>query len=137
MATAFDDEFDYKKKSSAGFWVFLPIILFLLVGAGLSFAAYVYAEPELTALESLGAGFGGLAGIIIGLFATLFGLILALVGTVIGIITAAGAIAVTIFLVGSPVIAIILFILLMRERSERNKMVDALQRYGARSRLAE
>ncbi len=137
MTNVTDDDIIYERKSSAGFWVFLPIILFLLVGAGLSFAAYVYAEPDLTALESLGAGFGGLAGIIIGLFATLFGLIIALVGAVIGLITAAGAIAVTIFLIGSPIIAIILFILLMRERSERNRVVEALQRYGATSRLAE
>ncbi|MBI1394174.1 MAG: hypothetical protein GC152_15700 [Alphaproteobacteria bacterium] len=126
----------YERKSSAGFWVFLPIILFLLVGAGLSFAAYVYAEPELTALESMGAGFGGLAGVIVGLFAALFGIIVALVGAVIGLITAAGAIAVTIFFIGSPLIAIILFVLLMRERGERNKVVEALNRYGSRARAA-
>ena len=116
----------YEEKKGGWMWLFLPIILFLLVGAALSFAAYVYAEPDLTALESLGAGFGGLAGVIIGLFATVIGLIIALFATVFGLIIAAGSIAVTIFFVGSPIIAIILFILLMRERKERNRVVAAL-----------
>lgn len=123
----------YEKKSSAGLWIFLPIVLFLLVGAGLSFAAYVYAEPDLTALESMGAGFGGLAGIIVALFASLFGIILGLIGAVIGLVTAAGAVAVTIFFVGSPLIAIVLFYLLLRERRERNQMVDALNRFTIRA----
>ena len=125
---------NFEKKSGGLLWVWLPVLLFMLVGAALSFAAYVYAEPELTAVDALGAGFGGLAGVIIGLFATLFGLIIALVASLIGLLTAAGAIAVTIFLIGSPVIAIILFILLLRERRDRNRVVEALNRYhvGAR-----
>ena len=116
----------YEEKKSGGLWFFLPVLIFLLVGAGLSIAAYVYAEPELTAAESIGAGFGGLAGIIIGLFGAIIGLIFALFATILGLIFAAGSIAFAIFLVASPLIAVILFILLIRERKDRNRVVEAL-----------
>ncbi|MEL6369982.1 MAG: hypothetical protein AAFY84_13120 [Pseudomonadota bacterium] len=106
----------YSSGSSGMLWVFLPIIIFLLAGAGLSVAAYAFADPQLTIVESLGAGYGGLGGIVIGLFATVLGLIIGLIGTVIGLVTAGGALAVTLFLVGSPIIAIILLFLLLRRR---------------------
>ncbi len=118
----------YETKSGGWMWLFLPVILFIVVGFGLSIGAYAFAEQDLTALESLAAGFGGLAGVIVALFATLIGLVLALFSTVIGLVIAAGSIAVTLFFVASPLIAIILFILLLRERKERNRAVEALTR---------
>jgi len=62
----------------------------------------------------MAAGFGGLAGIIIGLIAAIFGLIVGLVGALIGLAAAGGAVAVTLFIVASPIIALILIFLLMR-----------------------
>ena len=78
------------------------------------------ARPTMASLpcfivESIAAGFGGLAGIIIGLFAALFGVILGLIGALIGVVAAGGAVAMTLFIIGSPILAIILLFLLMRK----------------------
>ncbi len=84
-------------------WLYVPIAVLFVVGGGLAVAAFIYSDDQLTVVEAIGAGYGALAGIIVALVAAAFGLI-----------TAGGAVAITLFLVGSPVIAIILFILLMR-----------------------
>ncbi|MCK5748255.1 MAG: hypothetical protein KAH44_18705 [Oricola sp.] len=107
---------DYREPArSAGVgWIMAPIILILFLGAALSVGAYFYSEPQLTIAESMAAGFGGLAGIIIGLIAAIFGLIVGLVGALIGLAAAGGAVAVTLFIVASPIIALILIFLLMR-----------------------
>lgn len=114
MATSTQDG----ERSGGGGRVFLWAIVFILLflGGALSGAAYVFSEQELTAVESIGAGFGGLAGLIIGIFGAIASVIIGLVGAVIGIVVAGGALAFTLFLVGSPIIAIILFLLLMRSR---------------------
>ena len=106
------EDFDSRKKSSAA-WLYVPIVLILFVGGALSVAAYHY-EPGLTIAEALVAGFGGLAAMIVGLFAALFGVVLGLVGALFGLAVGGGAIILTLFIVASPVLAIILFILLMR-----------------------
>ncbi len=98
---------------SGAAWLYVPIVLILFVGGALSVAAYYY-EPGLTIAESLAAGFGGLAGIIIGLFAAAFGVVLGLLGALLGIVAAGGAVAMTLFIIGSPIIAIILIFMLMR-----------------------
>ncbi len=107
-------EYREPTRSSGMAWVLAPVVMILFLGAALSVGAYFYGEPQLTIAESLAAGFGGLAGIIIGLIAAAFGLVLGLVGALIGIVAAGGAVAMTLFIVGSPLIAIILIVLLMR-----------------------
>lgn len=102
------------RRSGGGGWFFASIAVLLFVGGALSVAAYIYAEPELTVFESVAAGFAGLAALIIGLIAAAFGVIVGIIGALIGLVTAGGAIAMTLFIIGSPIIAIILFVLLLR-----------------------
>jgi len=101
-------------RRGGGAWFYIPILLILLLGGAFSVAAFVAAEPQLTVMESLAAGFGGLAAIIIGVFAAAFGVIVGLIGAAVGLIAAGGALAMTLFIIGSPIIAIILIFLLMR-----------------------
>ena len=95
-------------------WVLAPVIMILFLGAALSVGAYFYGDPQLTVAESIAAGFGVLAGLIVGLIGAVFGLIVGLVGALIGLVAAGGAVAVTLFIVASPVIAIILLFLVLR-----------------------
>ncbi|PQA89129.1 hypothetical protein [Hyphococcus luteus] len=101
-------------RSGGAAWILAPVILILFLGAALSVGAYFYSEPQLTLAKSLAAGFGGLAGIIVGLIAAVFGLLVGLVGALIGLVAAGGAVAVTLFIVASPIIALVLIFLLMR-----------------------
>ena len=94
-------------------WFWLPIVLILFVGGALSVAAY-FVEPGLTIPESLAAGYGGLAGIIVGLFAAAIGVVVGLFGALLGLVATGGALALTLFIVASPILAIVLFVLLMR-----------------------
>ncbi|MDZ7628079.1 MAG: hypothetical protein U5J99_06680 [Parvularculaceae bacterium] len=103
-----------QKKSSGLVWLYAPILLILFLGAALSVAAYNFSEADLTVAESVAAGFGGLAGIILGLIGAAIGIVVGLIGAVVGLIAAGGAVAVTLFIVGSPIIALVLFALLMR-----------------------
>ncbi len=80
----------------------------------MSIGAYVYNDVDLTVMESLAAGFGGLAALIVGLFAATIGIIVGLFGALIGLVAAGGAVAMTLFIIGSPLIAIILLVLLLR-----------------------
>jgi len=105
------------RKSTSAAWFYVPVILILFLGGALSVGAYFYGEPQLTIAESLVAGFGGLAGIIVGLIVSIIGLLIGLAGALIGLVAAGGAVAMTLFIVASPVIAIVLIVLLMR----RNK----------------
>lgn len=104
-----------ERKSGAA-WLFAPIVVILFLGAALSIAAFFYSDPHLTIVESLAAGFGGLAGLMIGLFAAVIGVIIGLIGALIGIAAAGGALAMTLFIIGSPIIAIILLIIVMNRR---------------------
>jgi len=104
---------DYETVKRGGAGLYVPIVLILFVGGALSIAAYAY-EPGLTIAQSLVAGFGGLAGIIIGLIGALFGVVIALVGAVFGLAVGGGAVALTLFIIASPVIAIILLVMMMR-----------------------
>ncbi|WDI30349.1 hypothetical protein PUV54_10300 [Hyphococcus flavus] len=110
MATT---EYREPARSSAA-WLYVPVILVLFLGGALSVGAYFYGEPQLTVAESLVAGFGGLAGIIIGLLGAVFGVIVGLIGALIGVVAAGGAVAMTLFILASPVLAIVLIALLMR-----------------------
>lgn len=94
-------------------WLYAPLVLILFVGGAFSVAAYNF-EPSLTVSEALVAGFGGLAALIVGLIAAVFGVLVGLIGAVFGLAVGGGAIALTLFIVASPVIAIVLFVLLMR-----------------------
>lgn len=110
MTTAQDIEV---RRSGGLFWFWTPVVLILFLGGALSVAAYA-AEPGLSPVEALAAGYGGLAAVIVGLFAAAFGIVIGLFGALLGLVAAGGATALTLFIVASPVIAIILLILLMR-----------------------
>ena len=103
------------RRGSGMMWLYMPIVLILFLGGALSVAAYHF-EPGLSIVEALAAGFGGLAGIIIGLFGAAVAVVLGLLGALFGLVTAGGAVAVTLFIIASPIIAIVLFVLLMRRR---------------------
>ncbi len=120
MATT--DYGDVKRGGGSG-WFFAPIILILFLGGALSVGAFFYSDPQLTVLESITAGFAGLAGLIIGLLAAAFGILLGLLGALIGLVAAGGAVAMTIFIIGSPLLAIILIVMLMR-RSKSSDCPD-------------
>ncbi len=108
---------DYEERRGGGGGIVMAtLVVLIFLGAALSVAAYIFGEPELTVLESIGAGFGGLAGIIIGLFGAVIGIVLGLFGALLGIVAAGGAVALTLFIIGSPIIAIVLFVLLLRSR---------------------
>ena len=94
-------------------WLYAPIILILFVGGALSVAAYTY-EPGFTIAESLAAGFGGLAAIIVALFGALIGVVISLLGALFGLAVGGGAVALTLFIVASPILAIILLVMMMR-----------------------
>lgn len=104
----------YSERRGGGlFWFWAPIVLILFVGGAFSLAAY-FSDSGLTVVESVAAGFGGLAALIVGLFAAAVGILVGLFGALLGLATAGGAVAVTLFIVASPILAIILFLLLMR-----------------------
>jgi len=113
MASTDMDSFSDGRRGGGMFWFWAPVLIILVAGAALSFAAY-FSGNDLTAVESIAAGFGGLVGIVVGIFGALVGLVIGLVGALIGVAAAGGAVAVTLFIVGSPIIAIILLILLLR-----------------------
>ena len=52
----------------------------------MSVGAYAYNDVDLTVMESLAAGFGGLAALIVGLFAAAIGIIVGLIGALIGLV---------------------------------------------------
>ena len=95
-------------------WLYLPLVLILFLGGALAVGAYFYGEPQLTIAEALAAGFGGVAALIVGLFAAAIGIVVGLFGALIGLVAAGGAVGMTLFVVASPVIAIILLVMLMR-----------------------
>jgi len=107
-----DYDLESGKGSSTGVWLGLAMMLVLVAGS--AFSVLAYQQNDVSLFEAVAAGFAGVGAVIVGLFAGAVGLFLGLVGAVIGIVAAGGALAVTAFLVGSPVIAIILFVLLMR-----------------------
>ncbi len=97
-------------------WLMIPVVLIVFLGGALSVGAYFNSEPDLTALEAVAVGFGGLAAIIIGLFAAALGIIVGLIGALLGVVAAGGAVVMTLFIVGSPIIAIVLIFMMMRKR---------------------
>lgn len=105
-----------QSRGGSGGLFFVTLAILLFVGSVLSAAAYFFADNDLSILEAIGAGFGGVAAIIIGLIAAVFGIVLGLFGALTGILAAGGAVALTLFIVGSPIIAIVLIVLLMRSR---------------------
>lgn len=110
---------DYREpsRSGGGVWIYAPVILVLFLGAALSVAAYFYSDTPLTIAESIAAGFGGVAGVILGLIGAAFGIVVGLIGGLFGLAVGGASIALTLFIIASPVIAVILIVLLMR----RNK----------------
>jgi hypothetical protein len=107
---------DYREPARSGgmAWVMAPVILILFLGAALSVGAYFYGDPQLTVAESVVAGFAIIAAMIVSIVAAIFGLAVGLIGALIGLVAAGGAVAMTLFIVGSPIIAIILIVMLMR-----------------------
>lgn len=109
-----DADYGVQKRRAGLAWLYAPIVLIIFLGAALSVAAYNFSETDLTVAESIAAGFGGLAGIILGLIGAAIGIIVGLIGALIGLVAAGGAVAVTLFIVGSPIIALVLLALLLR-----------------------
>ncbi len=97
-------------------WLYAPVVLILFLGGALSAGAYFYSDTPLTVMESIAAGFGGLAGLILGLIGAAFGIVVGLIGALVGLVAAGGAVAMTLFIIASPVIAIVLLFLLMRRQ---------------------
>lgn len=95
-------------------FITIPAILYLMTSLGLGVAFYTNAETDIGVVEAIIAGFGATAGIIVGLVVAAFGTVLAFVTGVLGIAFAGGALLVTLFIMASPVIAIVLLMLMMR-----------------------
>ncbi|NOX95937.1 MAG: hypothetical protein GXP04_12835 [Alphaproteobacteria bacterium] len=121
MATS--DYSDTRRSGGAG-WFYAPIILILILGAALSVGAYFYSDTQLTVVEAITAGYAGMAGLIIGLIGAAFGIVVGLLGALIGIVAAGGAVALTLFIVGSPLLAIVLIIMLMRRSKSSAECPD-------------
>jgi hypothetical protein len=115
--TNLDTTYESGRRSGGMMWLYMPVLLILFLGGALSVAAYNFSDTDLTVAESIAAGFGGLAGIILGLIGAAIGIVVGLIGALIGLVAAGGAVAMTLFIIASPIIAIILFALLLR----RNK----------------
>lgn len=111
-------EYQGERRGGGLAWLYMPVVLILFLGAALSVAAYNFSDTDLSVAESIAAGFGGLAGIILGLFGAAIGIIVGLFGALIGLVAAGGAVAMTLFIVGSPIIAIILIALLWRKSKQ-------------------
>lgn len=107
---------EYEERKGGGGLILTTLVILIFIGAAFSVAAYVFGDADLTIVESIGAGFGGLAGLIVGLFAAIVGVVLGLFGALVGLVAAGGAVALTLFIVGSPIIALILIFLLVRAR---------------------
>ena len=107
---------DYEERRGGGGIILTTLVILIFLGAALSFAAYVFGDADLTIVESAAAGFGGLAGIIIGIFGAVFGIVLGLFGALIGVVAAGGAVALTLFIIGSPIIALVLIFVVLRSR---------------------
>jgi hypothetical protein len=115
--TSYEVEQAGERRGGSGLaWLYLPLVLIVFLGGALSVAAYSFSDEPLTIAESLAAGFGGLAGIIIGLIGAVVGVIIALLSTAFGLVVAGGAVGVTLFVIASPIIAIILIAMLMRRQ---------------------
>lgn len=104
------------RSNSSAMWLWIPLIVVLVGGTALSFVAY--QQNDITILEAIIGGFVGLAGIFIGLVGGLFGLIVGLAAGLFGVATAGGAIAITLFVLASPVLAIVFLWLLLRRSKE-------------------
>jgi drug/metabolite transporter (DMT)-like permease len=98
-----------RRRSGGAVWFWAPLIVIFFAGAALSVGAYFHSDTDITIVESIAAGYVGVAAMIFGLFAAFFGLIMA-----------GGAIAFSLFLVASPVLVIILLFLLLR-KNDREK----------------
>lgn len=97
-------ERNVEPRRAGSVWFWAPLIVILFVGAAFSVGAYFSNEHDLSVIESIGLGYAGVAGLILGLFGAVFGLIFA-----------GGALAFSLFLVASPVLTIILLFLLLRK----------------------
>lgn len=102
------------RRSPSLAWLYMPIVLIIFLGGALSVAAYNFSDTDLTVAESIAAGFGGLAGIILGLIGAAIGIVVGLIGALVGIVAAGGAVAMTLFIIASPILALVLLALLMR-----------------------
>ena len=101
------DMVERREHGGGAVWFWAPVLVILFVGGAFSVGAYFHGEHDLSVIESIGVGFGGVAGLILGLFAAFFGLILG-----------AGALAFSLFLVASPILCVILLFLLLRKNKE-------------------
>lgn len=88
-------------------------LLFIVSAGSLAILAFNH-NPGISIVEAIGMGFVGVGGVIAAAFAAVIGIIIGLLGAIFGIAIGGGAIAITLFVLASPVIALILFALLMR-----------------------
>lgn len=111
------------RRSGGPLWFWLPLVLVLVLGAGFSAAAYMH-EPSLTPVEALAVGYGGLAATVVGLFVGAIGVVVAFFAAIFGIAVAGTATAFSLFLVASPLIAIIFIFLFFRARRRASACPD-------------
>ena len=121
MSDMTDDSYidapQYRRRSSSGLiWLWLPLAIYFI--SSLSLAVLAYQQNDLTIQESIAAGFLGVGGVIVGLFGGLIGLIVGLFGAVLGIGIAGGTVAITLFVLASPVLALVLLYLLFRRSKQ-------------------
>ena len=112
------ESYELAGRKGNGPWIAFATVMALLLVAALSFTIVILVhEPGLTIPEALAGGFGGVGGLVIGLIAAVLSLIAGLIATVFGLAVGGGALALTLFLLASPVIALVLIWILMRRRS--------------------
>lgn len=97
-----------ERRGGGAIWFWAPVLIILFVGAAFSVGAYFHSDADLSVVESIAAGYVGVAGLIIGLFGAFFGLV-----------AAGGAVAFALFIVASPALTIILLIILLTRNRKR------------------
>jgi len=112
MAT---ENLELASRRGSGIGVILSVIAVLFVVAGISLALLAFNQnPGISIVEAIGTGFAATGGIVVAIFAALISVVVGLIAAVFGIAVGGGAIAITLFVLASPIIAIILFAVLMR-----------------------
>ena len=105
-------------RTNSYWWLWLPFIAIIVTGFG--FAWLIWSQNDVTIMEAVADGFLAVGGLIIGLLAGIFGLGVGLLATVFALITAGGALAITGFVLASPVIALVLLWMLMRRSNAQS-----------------
>lgn len=107
-------EFEHQRGSGFLATTYVLATLFVMASASLAVLAF-NQNPGISIIGAIETGFTATGGLIIALFAGLFSVAFGLVAALFGIAVGGGAIAITLFIIASPIIAILLFVLLARQ----------------------